>query len=508
MGKLVTPFRVGILVIIAIVGFGVGFSFVHKGGLSKRDALECFAYFNDASGLGPKSRIQIAGIAVGEVENITLEGQRAKVTLLIRRTVPVKTDAMILKRSESLLGDYMLDLSPGSEQAKLLEDGGQITRVQDQTGMEQIFGTLGKITSDIQEVTAALRSTLGGEQGAQSLQHIIANLSQMSDQLNDTIRLNGERLDAILTNFQGVSEDIRGITGGEEARYKLIVENVQKITEDVREVLASVKKVLGTGEGNIQDAAVELRQTLAKLDKSLENVQDITGKIDKGEGTVGQLVNDKRLGQALTDTVVDASDYVSRLVNIETQLTIQSEFLFSEKQAKTHLMLTLIPSPDKYYTFEVVEDPQGLSTQTVVFKSPPGSTEVPEQTQTTVSEQLKFSALFNKRFYFVGLHFGVIESTGGLGLDLHFLDDSLTFKVDAFDFADQFRSLPQLRASASYAILKHVYFTGGMNDILNDPTRDPQTRKLLAGREAFLGGGIFFTDDDLKAVLSAAPVKF
>ena len=85
MGKLATPFRVGLLVIVAVVIFALSFSFVHKGGLTKKEALKTVAYFHDASGLGPKSRVQIAGISVGEIEKVELEGQLAKVTLLIKR---------------------------------------------------------------------------------------------------------------------------------------------------------------------------------------------------------------------------------------------------------------------------------------------------------------------------------------------------------------------------------------------------------------------------------------
>src|SRR5947209_649441 len=133
MGKLVTPFRVGLLLLVALGVFVVFFTFVHKGGLSRRDSLECWAVFHDASGLGQKSRILIAGIPVGEIENIELQGNVAKVTMLIQKSVPVRVDATISKKSESLLGDYQLDLTPG--QGELLPDEGQIKNVIDASGM-------------------------------------------------------------------------------------------------------------------------------------------------------------------------------------------------------------------------------------------------------------------------------------------------------------------------------------------------------------------------------------
>ncbi|AKJ03705.1 Mammalian cell entry related domain protein [Archangium gephyra] len=54
---------------------------------------------------------------MGEVESIKLEGTRARVTVRIRRDIPMFEDATLAKRSESLLGDYLLDLNPGTEMA-------------------------------------------------------------------------------------------------------------------------------------------------------------------------------------------------------------------------------------------------------------------------------------------------------------------------------------------------------------------------------------------------------
>ena len=150
--------------------FIVLMAFVRKGGLSAGNGVDVYAYFKDASGISKKSRVQIAGIGVGEVRDIVLEGTRAKILLRIKNDVHPHQNASLAKRSESLLGDYVIDLDPGTEQVPLLKDGEEIRRVVDSQGMTQIFTTLDKITGDIQSVTGALRSALGGEKGADSLE--------------------------------------------------------------------------------------------------------------------------------------------------------------------------------------------------------------------------------------------------------------------------------------------------------------------------------------------------
>jgi phospholipid/cholesterol/gamma-HCH transport system substrate-binding protein len=163
--KFFTPFRVGLLVIAAL-GILFGFlTFSKKGGMEKDEAVEVYAYFKDASGLGKKSRVQIAGIPVGEIISIELVGLRAKVTIRIKKEIGVRRNAALTKRSESLLGDYLIDLTPGTEESPPILNGEEIKSVLDAPGMEAVMGSLQLIAQDVQQVTKSLRNVLGGEKG-------------------------------------------------------------------------------------------------------------------------------------------------------------------------------------------------------------------------------------------------------------------------------------------------------------------------------------------------------
>ena len=52
---------------------------------------------------------------------------------------------------------------------------------------------------------------------------------------------------------------------------------------------------------------------------------------------------------------------------------------------------------------------------------------------------------------------------------------------------------------------EHVYVNAGMDDILNSPNRDALTNRLISGRDFFVGGGVYFTDADLKSLLPVIP---
>jgi phospholipid/cholesterol/gamma-HCH transport system substrate-binding protein len=506
--KIVTPFRVGLLVLAAAAFLFILLTFVRKGGMAADESVDVYAYFEDASGLGKRSRVQIAGIPVGEIREIGLEGNRAKVWLRIRDDVGLREDAALTKRSESIaLGDFTLDLFPGTREARPLQDGDQIVRVYDEQGVQQVFESLQKITGDIQEVTSSLRRALGGDKGSESLEAIVANLKNLAENVDRTVGTSGQRLNSILANFHAFSEEVRGISEGQGDQVRQIVANINRITEQVQDVLTTVQKVLGSGEGELKEGVASLKQTLDRLEGSLRNLQEITDSVRQGEGVAGKLLTDKRLGQRVSESVEDLSAFADRLTRLQTEISVKSEYLYSQGSAKNTLTLRLIPRPDKYYLLEVVDDPRGTVEQEVIQMNPPDQGSPSTQIRTVRREGLKFSAQFAKRFYWLTLRFGVIESTGGAGADAHLFDDALTLKVDAFNFSVAELTYPRIRTTLRLQAFGHLFATVGVDDLLNGQAfRDPANNRLITGRDFFVGGGVYFTDEDLKSIISVTGV--
>jgi phospholipid/cholesterol/gamma-HCH transport system substrate-binding protein len=114
------------------------------------------------------------------------------------------------------------------------------------------------------------------------------------------------------------------------------------------------------------------------------------------------------------------------------------------------------------------------------------------------------------------VRFGIFESTGGVGGNLHFLRDSLSINFDLFDFGALDKDYPRLKVYANYAFLGHLFVTVGIDDVLNPQRYDTDVlspaaqglsnHALLSGRDVFVGAGISFTDDDLKAIITSVPL--
>ena len=506
---------VGILTAAAGIAFLVAFTFFNKGGYPARDSYEVFATFQDATGLTWKSRVQIAGIQVGEVDRIELEGNRARLYLRIRKDIDVRADACVVKRFPStLLPDAILEMAPGSVTAppmrSMPEAQREIKCVQEGTSIAKLIDTLSKVATDVQSVTKELSGMLAGSQG--SVKQIIANLEQVSATVRDTVDQNAGKVGAILDNAESFSGTLADLADTDRARYHAIAKNIESASARLDQVLQSVQQLVGGKDGEIKQSVEDARQALKRLSSSMEKVEKVATNIGEGKGVAGKLLADERLGEKVGGALENVSDYIDRLSRLRLKVDLRTEWYVNQGAAKTYAGFTILPRPDKYYIFQIVSDPRGTisqSVQTITSQTPAG--QVQTQTTTTTNEQsLAFTVEFAKRFGPAAFRIGLIESSGGVGADLYLLDDSLKLSVDVFQFARRREvpttPYPRAKLAVDYVFFRYFYATAGMDDFLNrwSAGRYAGGPKFSLGNDVFIGAGIIFTDDDLKTLFGAA----
>ena len=528
-----TPLRVGLVVAAAAVAFGMGLYFIGAN-IGRDKSYRVYAMFDDATGLGARSRVQIAGIPVGQVDRIELDQAtaRAKVWLKIKQEYPLHRNATITKRSESILGDFLLDLTPGTPEQPLLKDGDEIRNVIRQPGMNEVFNQLSKIAGDIGAVTENMRKVLGGDQGENNLREIVANLTRITQGIEGIIDRSQSRVDAILGNVQSFTGNLRDIGAGGEEDVLAILKNTRDATAEARDILKTVGNVVGSQDtGELKKSVGSVRSSMEKLDASLANVREITEKINTGQGTIGRLVNDDKLAKNLEKASSSLNELFGNVSQLKVELQERSEFLIGQPNpapdagaafanysynpwTKNYFSIRIIPKPDKWYGIELVDDPRGLVRRVQVqnvLLAPPGPNQFfPDRyTQITTERQLKFSAYLAKRYGPISGRFGILENTGGFGVKLHLLNDSLVLSADAFEFANPLKDHPRIKLYADYRFLDHILLTAGVDDLANPRVYDEVDRtRIISGKDYFVGAGFYFTDDDIKLLLAALPIRF
>lgn len=127
-----------VVIAVALVFLVVSYSTANVGKVS---GYTVHANFSGIGGLGIGDDVQISGVKVGSVTDVTLDPDTylAKVSLSIDPSVELPEDTAALISSTSLLGGKYMALEPGAAE-EMLEEGGRIQFTQAPQNLEQLLG--------------------------------------------------------------------------------------------------------------------------------------------------------------------------------------------------------------------------------------------------------------------------------------------------------------------------------------------------------------------------------
>lgn len=243
------------------------------------------AEFTEAAGLRPGDEVRVAGVKVGEVDGIALEGDHATATFTVEDTwLGDRTTAAI--KIKTLLGQKNLVLDPlGSAH---LDPATPIPRERTTSpyDVNEVFADLAETTGaiDTDQLAEAFR-TLSQTLGATTPDDVHAALDGMSA-LSRTLASRDEELRKLLANTNEISATIGDRTDQFESLIKngnvLLTElNARKdaigklftgtrnLAEELQGLVADNQKTLGPALDQLDRVATVLQRNQDKLSESL-----------------------------------------------------------------------------------------------------------------------------------------------------------------------------------------------------------------------------------------------
>jgi phospholipid/cholesterol/gamma-HCH transport system substrate-binding protein len=507
--------KVGLLaIVIAVVGFWMWKSVGEQASGGSGYTLWC--RFRDAQGLAGKSRVVIAGLTIGEISDRRLEGRYARVTVRVKKGTEVWSNAIIFKKSSSLLGEYYLEIDPGAPESvaedgsvtknHLLKPGDEIRNVVEAASTDQLIRS---VSETLPKVNNALDDVDGLVKDVRKL--VNNQITHMADNLDKTIAENSatvtrilDRADAALANVQVIVADVEKITGKADARADKILDNLEDTTEQAKQLMIEARKELADTGASAREKLDKLDRTLDNLEATTKSARSIGEKIDDDQGTLGRLVNDPTIADNVADITTSAKGFTDSLFGLQTVIGLRTEYNFLGQNERTYLSLEARTRADKFYLVELDSDPKGKITEHSEYDEATGTF----NRNFSLDNGFRFTFMFGKRYGWLGLRVGIKDSTGGVGADAHFFDDRLRVTGDVYDFT--YYTLPRVKLWAAYRVMRYLYVYAGADDLLHkhkeiDYTGDYITgeeyHKWTFGLDYFAGAMLEFNDADLSSLL-------
>jgi phospholipid/cholesterol/gamma-HCH transport system substrate-binding protein len=341
-------FRVGLLIVSALVVLGVGAFFIGKDDRLFGRKARYSVRFGGVAGLTIGNPVELNGVRVGRVSDVELPEDTGEHQILVtvaidrRYAKRVRADSTAKIRTLGLLGDKYVEIDSGSPSFPEIPIGGEIPAAPS-TSVEQLIssgedvvvnvvsishslasvlerldkgeGLLGQLTMDSPENTR-LKNDIHDSLGA--LSRLVQQIEISQGPLGRVIR-DKEMGDHLASAVSRLDDTVGKLGGGHGLAPALLDDPATK-----DKALAALDRLAAASQelGALAKDAREGDGLLAKMlhDKAygqelsneikglVEKLNLIAQKIDAGDGTVARLLNDPQIYDALNDIVVGVND--------------------------------------------------------------------------------------------------------------------------------------------------------------------------------------------------------
>ncbi len=307
--------RIGILTVIAIAVSIWGYKFIKGQNLLSAQQF-FYAEYDDIGQMLPSSPVTFRGYQIGTVtdifEKVDAPQQKIVVEIEVKHTFKVPKNAVAEIR-QTVMGDKSVAIvfkDPCVDNT-CAKSGDYLTSIYKSIPNsimtpDEMDAYMDKVSVGLQSVTKDLDKMMNDPNNAigksmTDLQATMSNLRTMSNLVNKELRRNG-KINDILEDVNGVTSsinpnDIKSIIGNANtASNKLNNVDLKGISDSTTKTLADA-----------QTAIKELTATMKNAQGTIDNLNKVLDKINKGEGSLGKLANDDKLYEEIKDAANKAN---------------------------------------------------------------------------------------------------------------------------------------------------------------------------------------------------------
>ena len=284
--KISKEFKIGLVVIVALVASFLGFNLL-KGKNLFSSSMTLYAVYADVNGLTPSCPVKVNGYKIGVVEDVSFipndKNGRLLVTMRIDEKNFVIGKGTIARIGGDLLGSKTINLTPNLQGAPVVE--GDTLYSELEVGLEE----------QVNQIIAPLKVKV--ENLISSVDTIVVSFKEIFDE--DGMKNVKMGLGSLRATIQGVEVaigQVNGLLSSETPKIGNIMTNLESFTANIKDNNAEIANILqNVSQFTDSLKTVRINETINQVNKIVADLDEIVVKVNKGEGSLGALVNEKGL---------------------------------------------------------------------------------------------------------------------------------------------------------------------------------------------------------------------
>ncbi|KWX66869.1 MCE family protein, partial [Mycobacterium sp. NAZ190054] len=247
------------------------------------------AYFPTATAIYPGDEVRVSGVEVGTIDKIEPEGTQTKMTLKVKRGVPIPAEAKAVIVAQNLVAARYVQLTPAYRDGggATMADGGVIPKERTAVPVEW---------DEVKTQLMRLSEELGPQVGESG-----TSISRFVDSAANAMDGNGEKLRETLRQLSGAARIFAEGSGN----IADIIKNLQIFVTALRDSkdqivlfqnrLASLTSVVNDSRSDLDSALTELSAAIGEVQRFVAGSRDQTAEQIRSLGQVTQVLADNRL---------------------------------------------------------------------------------------------------------------------------------------------------------------------------------------------------------------------
>ena len=299
--------RVGLFFLLGLALTWVTFEALKGGKVGPDDGYTIVAGFETLKELKEGDQIRMAGVRIGNVKSTRLakSGVRAEALLQIDSKYAVKRDAVAMIVMEGLIGTNYISISLGSKDAPDLVP--EADRDPQHSWFARLFPSSRAESGPLAEI---------GTTSTPDLNAVMSQLGALGQKLEGSLGSLGSALTGDGKN-PGLIQKLDGVVTDNREKLGATMANLQQITERVNRGEGTLGRLIS--DPKLHDELVasiqEIRAGATEAKHFVANAQSLIDEVKRGRGVVGTLVFDQKTGDDLKASIANlrsVSDKISR----------------------------------------------------------------------------------------------------------------------------------------------------------------------------------------------------
>jgi phospholipid/cholesterol/gamma-HCH transport system substrate-binding protein len=285
--KLSKEFVIGVVVVVAIAVLYMGVNYLKGINLLSKQ-LKFYAKYENVAGLTPSNAVVLNGYKIGIVSEVGMN-PNGDGSLIVE---VVLNDSKLKVPADTKLEIFDADLFGGKGIRILMGDSAVLANHKDTLIGSVSLGLTETIKNEIEPLKQKTSDLFAG------LDSVIASLNGVLGSANDKEGLSQvfKNLKNTLQNLDNSTAKVDALLGENAGKLSNIFSSVESISSNIEKNNAQLSNAI-KNFSSLSDtlAKLELASTVIKVNRALENFNGVMSKVNEGNGTLGQLVNNDSL---------------------------------------------------------------------------------------------------------------------------------------------------------------------------------------------------------------------